>query len=137
MIKAGDPKLCRIDVSILEFLAHEDIVPTGIPLVPTLPAVAVVPREETASSCQSLEKEIDKFHLEEKEDQGAQVIPISDTEDEPNKHSGVHALILVVARSNSSSEEEEGGMALNQRKGLKDLMVGRNKRSTSKEIPKS
>ena len=28
-------------------------------------------------------------------------------------------------------------MALNQRKGLKDLMVGRNKGSSSKEAPKS
>ena len=44
--------------------------PTGIPLVPTLPEVAP-PREGTTSSCLSLEEEIDKFYLEEEnEDQG-------------------------------------------------------------------
>ena len=69
MIRAGDPRLCRIDVSILGFLARKDIVPVGIPFVPILPA-AVAPREETASSRLSFEEEIDKFHLEEKEDQG-------------------------------------------------------------------
>ena len=68
-IRAGDPRLCRIDVSILGFLARKDIVPVGIPFVPILP-VAVAPREEIASSCLSFKEEIDKFHLEEKEDQG-------------------------------------------------------------------
>ena len=68
-IRAGDPRLCRIDVSILGFLARKDIVPIGIPFVPILPAAAA-PREEIASSCLSFKEEIDKFHLEEKEDQG-------------------------------------------------------------------
>ena len=69
MIRAGDPRLCRIDVSILGFLARKDIMPVGIPFVPILPA-AVAPREEIASSRLSFKEEIDKFHLEEKEDQG-------------------------------------------------------------------
>ena len=136
MIKAGDPKLCRIDVSILEFLAHEDIVPVGIPLIPILP-VEIAPREETASSHLSFEEEIDKFRLKKKEGQGDQIIPISDAEDEPDRLSGVHAPILMVAHLNSSFEEKEEEMALNQRKGLRDLMAGRNKGSTSKEIPKT
>ena len=68
-IRAGDPRLCRIDVSILGFLARKDIMPVGIPFVPILPA-AVAQREEIASSRLSFEEEIDKFHLEEKEDQG-------------------------------------------------------------------
>ena len=66
-IRAGDPRLRRIDVSIPGFLAREDIVPAGIPLVPILPAEAAL-REETASSRLSLEEEIDKFHLEKKEE---------------------------------------------------------------------
>ena len=41
-----------------------------------------------------------------------------------------YSLILVIARVNTSSEEEEE-MALNQRKGLRDLVP------TSKEIPKT
>ena len=68
-IRAGDPRLYRIDVSILGFLARKDIVSVGIPLVPILPAAAA-PREEIAFSRLSFEEEIDKFHLEEKEDQG-------------------------------------------------------------------
>ena len=66
-ISVGDPKLCRIDVSILEFLAREDIMPAGIPLVPTLPEVAP-PRKGIASSRLSLDEEIDKFYLEEEKE---------------------------------------------------------------------
>ena len=57
-IRAGDPKLRRIDVSIPGFLAREEIVPTGIPLVPTLPKVATL-REGIASLRLSHEEEID------------------------------------------------------------------------------
>ena len=105
-IRAGDSRLRRIDVSILEFLAYEDMVPAGIPLVPILPAVATL-REETASSRLSLEEEIDKFHFKEEEDQGDQIIRILYAEDEPDRLLGVQALILMVACLDSSSEEEE------------------------------
>ena len=60
-----------------------------------------------------------------------------DAEDKFNRFSGVHTSGLVVARVVDSSEEEEEEMALNPRKGLRDLMVGRNKGSSSKEVPKS
>ena len=43
----------------------------------------------------------------------------------------------MVARPDSSSKEEIEEMALNQRKGLRDLIASRNKGSTSKEVPKS
>ena len=43
----------------------------------------------------------------------------------------------MVARIDNSSEEEEEEMALNLRKGLKDLLAGRNKGSSSKEAPMS
>ena len=67
-----------------------------------------------------------------------QVIPISDVEDELDRHSSVHTLILVVAHLDRSSEEEEDEMALNMgNKGLRELLVGRNTGSTSKEVPKS
>ena len=102
-IRAGDPRLCRIDVSIPRFLAREDIVPAGIPLVPPLLEVAA-PREETVSLRLLLEEEIDQFYLEEeKEDRGAQVIPISDAKDEFDRLSGVRTLVIVVARPNSCS----------------------------------
>ena len=67
-----------------------------------------------------------------------QVIPISDTEDEPDRHSSVHASILVVARPDRSSEQEKDEMALNRgNKGLRELLAGRNTGSTFKEVPKS
>ena len=86
--------------------------PTGIPLVPILPA-AVAPREETTSSRLSLEEEIDQFRFEEEEDQGEQIIPILDTEDELDRFSGVHEAILIVTRPDNSSDKEEEGMSLN------------------------
>ena len=43
---------------------------------------------------------------------------------------------MIIAEVDNSSEEEDA-MALNPRKGLKDLMAGRNKGSSSKEAPKS
>ena len=66
-IRADDPRLRRIDISILRFLAREDIVPVGIPLVPTLPEAATL-KEEPASLRSSLKEEINKFHLREEED---------------------------------------------------------------------
>ena len=43
----------------------------------------------------------------------------------------------MVVRIVNSSEKKEEEMALNLRKGLKDLMAGRNKELSSKEVPKS
>ena len=111
-----------------------------MPLQQVLPeaAAAAAPREEIASSRLTLEEEIDKFHLEKEETQRAQIVHISDAEDEPNRHSGVHTPTLVIARTNSTFEEKEEEMALNQgNKSLRDLMVARNKGSTSQKVPKS
>ena len=95
-------------------------------------AAAAAPREEIASSHLTLEDEIDKFHFEEEEAQGAQIVHILDAEDEPDKHSGVYTLTLVIARLDDSSEEEEDKMVLNWgNKSLRDLMAARNKGSTS------
>ena len=121
-IRAGDPQLARIDVSIPNFLAQEDLPPVILPFQRVLPEVVATPREEIASSRSSLEQEIDKFHFEEQETQGAQVVHISDAEDKPDRHSGVLAPILVIARPDSTSEEEEDEMALNWgNKGLREL----------------
>ena len=43
----------------------------------------------------------------------------------------------MVARIVNNSEKEKEEMALNLRKGLRDLMTGRNKGSSSKEVLKS
>ena len=137
-IRAGDPRLAHIAVSVPGFLARKDRPPVILLPQQILPEVAVALREEIASSRSSLEEEINKFHFEEDETQGAQIVHISDTKEETDRHSGVHAPILVIACPDSTSEEEENEMALNQgNKILRDLMVARNNGSTSQEVPKS
>ena len=85
-IRGGDPRLARIDVSIPNFLAQEGLPSVILPLQRVLLVVAVAAREEIATSHSSLEEEIDKFHFEEEETQGAQIVHISDAEDEPDRH---------------------------------------------------
>ena len=136
-IRVGDSWLARINVSIPNFLAQKDFPSIVLPLQRVLPEATTAPKEKIASSRLSLKKEIDKFHFEEEETQRAQVVHISDAEDEPDRHSGVHAPILVIAHPDSTFEEEEDEMALTRgNKGLRDLMARRNKGSTSKEVPK-
>ena len=60
---------------------------------------------------------------------------LSDSEADFDRSSVAHPFRLVVARVNTSSEEEEE-MALNPRRGLKDLVIGR-KGSSSKDDPQT
>ena len=46
------------------------------------------------------------------------MIQVSDSEDEPDRFLGVHALGLVIARIDNSSEEEKEEMSLNRKRGL-------------------
>ena len=97
-----------------------------------------MPEEDIASSRMSLEEEIDKFHFEEEENPGVLIVSISDAEGNTDRHLGVHLPTLIIACPDSSSEEEEEEMALNKgNKSLRELMVARNKGTTSQEIPKS
>ena len=137
-VKAGDPRLNRIDVSKPKFLARRDFPPVVLPLQQDLPEAAVAPREEVASSHLSLKEEIEKFHFEEGEIQEIPLVNISDAEEEANRYSGVHHPTLVVACVDSTSEKEEDEMALNRgNRSLRDLMAARNKVTTSQEVPKS
>ena len=111
--------------------------PVELPLQHALLEVTA-PKKETVSSRLSLEEEIDQFQLkEEKEEKGAPVIPILDAEDKFDRFSGVRTLGLVVAHEVNSSEKEEEEMALNLRKGLRNLMARRNKGSSSQEVLKN
>ena len=69
-----------------------------------MPEVAAAPKGEIASSCSPLEEEIDKFHFEEEKTQGAQIVHISDVEEETDRYLGVHAPILVIVYLDSTSE---------------------------------
>ena len=53
-IRAGSPRLARIDVSIPGFLASRDLPPVQLPAQRAFPAI-VVPAEEAGSSHSSLE----------------------------------------------------------------------------------
>lgn len=143
-IRVGDPRLARIKVSRPNFLAlynlppvahpFQQFVPLVIQPVQQVPPETAVAREGIASSNSSLEEEIDKFQFEEEENQRVQVIPVSDVEDEQDRHSNIHAPALVIARLDDTSEEEEDGIGLNKGgKSLWDLMATRNKGSTSKD----
>ena len=59
-----------------------------------------------------------------------------DSEGELDRSFIVRSSKLVVALMDNISKEEDE-MALNPRKGLKDLLVRRNKRSSSKDASKS
>ena len=85
----------------------------------------------------SLEAEIYQFYLgDEEKKQEEQVVKVPNFEDELNRVSGLHPSGLEVVHPDDSLEDEEEKMALNQRKGLRDLMAGRNKGSSFKEVPK-
>ena len=134
-IKADDPKLAYIDVSMLGFLARKDLPPVELPFHHSPREVATL-REETTSSRLSLEAEIDQFHLEEEREVQERPMELLDSEGELDKSSAAHSPRLIIARVDSSSEEEED-MALNPRNGLKDILAKRNKGSSSKEAPKT
>ena len=106
-IRAGDPQLAQIDISVLGFLAQEGTMQVELPSH-HFPCEATVPREEIASSRLSLKAEIDQFRLEEeREEQGEPVIQVLDLEDELDRSSGVRPSGLVVVRIANNSKEEE------------------------------
>lgn len=65
------------------------------------------------------------------------MVEVPDSEDELGRVFGVRLFGLIVLRPDDSSEDEEEGMALNQRKGLRDLMAGLSKGSSFKKVLKS
>ena len=91
-IRAGSPRLARIDVSKDGFLAQHDLPPVVLPGVrnpylaeqlppPNEPSVAVPVEEEAESSRLSLEEEINEFYFEE-EVQQTPLVELSDPEAE-------------------------------------------------------
>lgn len=63
---------------------------------------------------------------------------MSEVEEEPDKYSSIHALVLAITYLDDSSDEEDEDMALkSDAKSLKELMGMRNKVSIPKEADKS
>ena len=134
-IRVGDPRLAWIDISVRGFLAREDLPLIELPFHRS-PHEVATPREETTSSRLSLEAEIDQFRLEEERETQERPMKLSNSEGEFDRSSMAHSPRLIIARVDNNFEEEED-MALNPRKGLKDILAGRNKGSSSKETPKT
>ena len=65
------------------------------------------------------------------------MIQVSESEDEPDRFLGVHALGLVIARIDNSSEEEEEEMSLNRKRGLHELLANRAKGLAPKDTSRS
>lgn len=125
-IKAGSPRLARIDMSKPKFLARRDLKLVVLPGVQNPPIVQLPPPDnvevatqvegETESSRLSLEKEIDGFCFEE-ETPKAPLIELSDPEGEHDRHFVVGAPIII-ACSEDSSDDEVDNMASNKGKSL-------------------
>ena len=95
-IRAGDPKLARIDVLRLGFLAQETFPPVELPFQRSLREV-VIPREETTSSRLSFKAEIDQFHFEEEGKAPKRPVELSDSEADFDRSFATHPPRLVVA----------------------------------------
>ena len=115
VIRAESSRLAQTDVSKPRFLARRDLplVVLPIPQIPppaaqpppqNLVEAAAFPEEEIASSLLSLEEEIDEFRFEETNPK-ALLIDLSDTEEESDRNSGIHTLVLVIACPDNSFEE--------------------------------
>ena len=100
-IRAGDPRIHRIDVSKLDFLAREDLPlvrlpvqqippPLIIPLQQVPFEAPVVAEEEIASSRLSLEEEIDQFCFVEDMRPFEKPVDISDSKTESINLSFIH-----------------------------------------------
>ena len=120
-IRAGDPRINRIDVSKLDFLAWEDLPPVRLP-VQQIPPPLIIPlqqvpleasvaaEEEIASSRLPLEGEIDQFRFVEDMRPSEKPVDISDFETESVSLSSIHPKQLIIIRVDSESEEEEEQM---------------------------
>ena len=121
VIRAGDPRINRIDVSKPDFLAREDLPPVRLP-VQQIPHPLIIPlqqvpleapvvvEEEIASSRLSLEEEIDQFCFVEDVGPSEKPVDISNSETESVNLSSVYPKQLIITRVDSESEEEEEQM---------------------------
>ena len=146
-IRAGDPRINRIDVSRPDFLARDDLPLNRLP-IQQIPHPLVIPlqqipleapdatKEEIASSRLSLEEEIDQFCFVEDEGPSEKLMDISNSETESANLSSIHPKQLDIAWIDSESEEEEEAMDQKKRLGLKGLLASRNKEGSSKKAPK-
>ena len=117
-IRAGDPRINRIDVSKPDFLVRKDLPPIRLP-IQQIPPPLIIPlqqvplkahvavEEDIASSRLSLEEEIDQFRFVEDVGPSKKPVDISNFETESVNLSSVHHKLLIITQIDSESEEEE------------------------------
>ena len=100
-IRVGDHRISRIDVSMPDFLARDDLPPVRLPIY-QIPPLLVIPlqqvpleatvaaEEEIASSRLSLEEEIDQFRFVEDEGPSEKPVDILDSETKSTNLSSIH-----------------------------------------------
>ena len=120
-IRAGDPRVNRIDVSKPDFLAQEDLPPVRLP-VQQIPHPLIIPlqqvpleasiivEEEIASSQLSLKEEIDQFCFVEDVRPSKKSVNISDSKTKSVNLSSVHPKQLIITQVDSESKEEKKQM---------------------------
>ena len=117
-IRAGDPRINRIDVSKPDFLAREDLPPVKLPVQQIPPPliislqqvpleVPVAVEEEIASSWLSLEEEINQFRFVEDARPSKKPVDILDSETKSVNLSSVHPKQLIITQEDSEPKEEE------------------------------
>ena len=139
-IRAGDPRINRIDVSRPDFLARDNLPPVRLPIHQILPLLViplqqvpleatVVAEKEIASSWLSLEEEIDQFLFVEDEGPSEKLVDISDSKTKSTNLSSIHPKQLVITRIDSKSEEEEEEMDQKKRPTSQQEQRGKFERS--------
>ena len=116
-IRAGDPRINRIDVSKPNFLARKDLPPVRLhvqqippPLIIPLQQVPleapVAAKEKIVSSRLSLEEEINQFRFMKDVGPSEKPVDISDSETESVNLSSIHPKQLIITQVDLESEEE-------------------------------
>ena len=127
-IKAGSPRLARIDISKPGFLAWRDLPPAQLPVQRVVQEVVVL-GEGVDSSHSSLEAKIDQFRFTEEGEVSNRPIELSNSGSDADRFSASPTPGLVIAHIDTSQEIEEENMDLKPRSKMRRLMSNRNKGS--------
>jgi len=134
-IRAGSPRLARINFFIPSILAQRDLPPAQLLVQHVIQELAILGKG-VDSLHTSLEAEIDQFHFAEEGKVSTRPVELSDSGSKIDHSLVAPTLGLVIAHIDNSQEIEEKDMDLKPRSGLRGLLSNRNKGQSSKDAPK-